>query len=45
MGIRVLWYGEAAKGVIGCFKKAMKFNQQRVVLWNDLNAPFVGNEP
>ena len=45
MGIRVLWYGEAAKGVIGCFKKTMKFNQQRVVLWIGSNAPFVGNEP
>ena len=43
MGIRVLWYGEAAQGVIGCFKKVMKVKQQRAILWIDSNALFAGN--
>ena len=43
MGIRVLWYGEAEKGVIGCFKKVMKVKHQRAILWIDSNALFAGN--
>ena len=43
VGIRVLWYGEAAKGVIGCFKKVMKVKHQRAILWIDSNALFAGN--